>query len=210
MQDQKKTSADYQRAFRERMRAAGYVKRDVWVPPEQSEALRACELALRKGIVPIIVKRRRAGMGNTTNTFVWTTETLLAALTDTDAVRTGRLKVESIEGLEPCIGIRFAELEDLPVFMIAGGTQLLVSTLLWRVDEVADPAGFNTLLLRTHKILPLSTFGIVTMPDGDYYELFGALSAASDLEEILEEIETLGDNAVQVYESFGSYLKRAD
>lgn len=149
-------------------------------------------------------------MGNTTNSFVWTTETLLAALTDTEAVRAGRLKVESIEGLEPCIGIRFPELEDLPVFMIAGGTQLLVSTLLWRVDEVADQDEFNKLLLRTHKILPLSTFGIVTMPDGEYYELFGALSAASDLEEILEEIETLGDNVVQVYESFGSYLTRAD
>lgn len=208
MEEQKKTSADYQRAFRERMRAAGYVKRDVWVPPEQSEALRACELALRKGIVPIIVKRRRAGMNN--SHYIWTTESLLAALTDTDAVRAGRLKIESIEGLEPCIGIRFVELEDLPVFMSAGGTQLLVSTLLWRVDDVADPVAFNDLLLRTHKMLPLSTFGIVTMPDGDYYELFGALSAASDLEEILEEIETLGDNAVQVYESFGSYLKRAD
>ena len=206
MDEQKKTSADYQRAFRERMRTAGFVKRDVWIPPAQSGALRACELALRQGIVPIISRRRRTDMSN----YVWTNESLLAALTDTDPARSGRLRIERIEGVEPCIGIRFTELEDLPVFMSAGGSQLVVSTLLWRVDEVHDPVAFNDVLLRTHKLMPLSHFGIVRMPDGDYYELFGALSASSDLDEILEEIETLGDNAVQVYESFGSYLKRAD
>lgn len=206
MDEQRKTSADYQRAFRERMRAAGFVKRDVWIPPLMSEALRTCELALRQGIVPIIPSRRRAGVSD----FVWTTDTLLAALIDTDAVREGRYKIERIEGVEPCIGIRLSELEDLPLFMSASGSQLLVGTLLWPMGEVENPAAFNDLILRTHKLMPLSTFGIVRMADGDYYELFGALSASSDLAEILEEIETLGDNAVQAYESFGSYLKHRD
>ena len=98
-------------------------------------------------------------------------------------MRAGWLKVESIEGWavhrHP-----LPELEDLPVFMIAGGTQLLVSTLLWRVDEVADPADFNKLLrCAMLKILPLSTFGIVTMPTANTTNC-SALSAASDLEEI--------------------------
>jgi hypothetical protein len=54
----------------------------------------------------------------------------------------------------------------------------------------------------------LSTFGIVTGPDGrDYYEMFGSLSAGSILETVIFEIETLADNAMQAAEAYQSELK---
>ena len=73
--EEQKTSADYQRAFRERTRAAGYVKRDVWVPPEQSEALRRLRAGVAQGHRSDHRQAQEGGMGNTTNSFVWTTET---------------------------------------------------------------------------------------------------------------------------------------
>ncbi len=92
--------------------------------------------------------------------------------------------------------------------MSVSGSQILVETLLWPVEEVNDPAAFNTFILKTHKLLPLSTFGIRQGPDGrDYYEMFGSLSAGSILDSVLFEIETLADNAMQAAEAYQSDLR---
>ena len=101
------------------------------------------------------------------------------------------------------------EFGDLPLLMSVSGGQILVDTLLWPADDVADPADFNAKILKTHKLLALSTFGIRTGPDGkDYYELFGALSAGSILESVILEIETLADNAMQIAEAYQTDLKK--
>jgi uncharacterized protein YjfI (DUF2170 family) len=64
------------------------------------------------------------------------------------------------------------------------------------------------MILKTHKLFPLSTFGIQTGPDGkDYYEMFGSLSAGSILESIIFEIETLADNAMQAADAYQSDLQ---
>ena len=92
--------------------------------------------------------------------------------------------------------------------MGVSGRQILVDTLLLPVDEVNDPAAFNTFILKTHKLLPLSTFGIRLGPDGkDYYEMFGSLSAGSILESVIFEIETLADNAMQAAAAYQSDLR---
>jgi len=92
--------------------------------------------------------------------------------------------------------------------MSVSGSQIIVDTLLWPVNEVEDSAGFNAMILKTHKLFPLSTFGIVAGPDGrDYYELFGSLSAGSILESVIFEIETLADNALQAAEAYRTDLK---
>ena len=64
------------------------------------------------------------------------------------------------------------------------------------------------MILKTHKLLPLSAFGIRQGPDGkDYYEMFGSLSAGSILASVLFEIETLADNAMKAAEAYQSELK---
>ena len=92
--------------------------------------------------------------------------------------------------------------------MSVSGSQIIVDTQLWAVEEVDDSAAFNEMILKTHKLFPLSTFGIVVGPDGrDYYEMFGSLSAGSILESVIFEIETLADNALQAAEGYQSELK---
>ena len=138
----------------------------------------------------------------------WTTETLYQALAQSEPAGEGAIEVELVEGADPGILITMAEFGDLPLLMSVSGGQILVDTLLWPVEEVDNAAAFNEMLLKTHKLLPLSTFGIRPGPDGgDYYEMFGSLSAGSILESVLFEIETLADNAMQAAEAYQSDLK---
>ena len=201
-----KKSSYYQSRYRARLREKGYVKREIWIPPDYTKILKDCETALRAGVMPIVPKtvteREMSQDGN------WTTETLHQALAQSGTAGEGAIEVELVEGADPGILITMAEFGDLPLLMSVSGGQILVDTLLWPVEEVANAAAFNEMILKTHKLLPLSTFGIRAGPDGkDYYEMFGSLSAGSILESILFEIETLADNAMQAAEAYQSDLK---
>ena len=177
------------------MREKGYVKREVWIPPRYTGALKDCETALRAGVVPIIPsKATEKTMSEDGN---WTTETLHEALAGSEPARAGAIAVELVEGTDPGILITMREFGDLPLLMSVSGGQILVDTLLWPVED------------KTHKLLPLSTFGIAQAPDGrEYYEMFGALSAGSILESVLFEIETLADNALQAATAYQAELKK--
>jgi len=138
----------------------------------------------------------------------WTTETLHRALAQSPASEEGAISVEMVAGIDPAILITMLDFGDLPLLLSVSGSRILVETLLWPVGEVKDTATFNELILKTHKLLPLSTFGIRQGPDGrDYYELFGSLSAGSILESVQFEIETLADNAMQTAEAYQTDLK---
>ncbi|MCH7633361.1 MAG: YjfI family protein [Proteobacteria bacterium] len=201
-----KKSSYYQSRYRARLRENGYVKREIWIPPDYTKILKDCETALRAGVMPFIprtVTERK--MSEDRN---WTTETLYEALAQSETAGEGEIEVELVEGTDPGILITMTEFGDLPLLMSVSGSQILVDTLLWPVDEVSDPAAFNEMIMKTHKLLPLSTFGIRQGPDGrEYYEMFGSLSAGSILESILFEIETLADNAMQAAAAYQSDLK---
>ncbi len=201
-----KKSSYYQSRYRARLRDNGYVKREIWIPPDYTKILKDCETALRAGVVPIIPKivteRKMSEDGN------WTTETLYQALAQSEPAGEGAIEVELVEGTDPGILVTMTEFGDLPLLMSVSGSQILIDTLLWPVEEVDNAAAFNEMILKTHKLLPLSTFGIRPGPDGrDYYEMFGSLSAGSILESVLFEIETLADNAMQAAEAYQSDLK---
>ncbi len=199
-------SSYYQSRYRTRLREKGYVKREIWIPPDYTKILKDCETALRAGILPIVPKTvRETKMSEDGN---WTTQSLYQALEGSGPAGDGEIKVELVEGTDPGILITMEEFGDLPVLMSVSGSQIMVETLLWPVDEVNDPAAFNTFILKTHKLLPLSTFGIRQGPDGrDYYEMFGSLSAGSILDSVLFEIDTLADNAMQAAEAYQSDLR---
>ena len=138
----------------------------------------------------------------------WTTTSLCEALAQSGPASEGAIEVELVEGADPGILITMTEFGDLPLLMSVSGGQILVDTLLWPVDSVDNAAAFNELILKSHKLVPLSTFGIRPGPDGkDYYEMFGSLSAGSILESVLFEIETLADNAMQAAAAYQSDLK---
>ena len=204
------SSSYYQHRYRARLREKGYVKREIWIPPEYTKILKDCETALRVGVLPIVSKSapKYAPESEMSKDGNWTTETLHRALAESEAADEDVIKVELGAGIDPGILVTMAEFGDLPLLMSVSGSQILVETLLWPVDEVKDTAAFNDLILKTHTLLPLSAFGIRQGPDGkDYYEMFGSLSAGSILASVLFEIETLADNAMQAAEAYQSDLK---
>lgn len=199
----RKPSSYYQNRYRERLRQKGFVKREVWIPSEQTAALKLCEEALRDGRTPEFNQSRKAPP--MTQNPMWTTDSLMRALQESEPARNGEMDVTLIDGTEPGIVLTMNEFGDLPLYMSVAGSQIIVDTLLWPVDEIRDRNALNDQLLRMHKFMPLSTFGITQGPDGrDYYEIFGALSAGSKLESILFEIEMLADNALQSVEAYAA------
>lgn len=140
----------------------------------------------------------------------WTTRTLLEALINSVPVKSGEIEVELLEGTEPGLHLTMKDFGDLPIFLSVSGSQIIVQTMLWPADQITDPASFNMNLLRTHKLFPLSTFGLVQGPDGkEYYEMFGALSSGSILESVVFEVETLADNAIQAVQAYQEELTAA-
>jgi hypothetical protein len=200
-------SALYQRRRRDRLRASGLVKRELWIRPEHADVVRRVEAALRLGILPVIPRTRRTvDMADR----VWTFETLLAALESSTAAQEGELSVARVEGVDPVMIVTMHDFGDLPVTVSVAGGEIQASVLLWPAATIADQAAFNHDVLRTHKLLTLSTFGITNGPDGtEWYELFGSLSAESTFETVLIELETLADNAIDVTETYADRLVRA-
>ncbi|MDZ4373879.1 MAG: DUF2170 family protein [Phenylobacterium sp.] len=127
----------------------------------------------------------------------WSVKSLAEALSATRLLRDGELTARVLEGSEPVLQVTMHEFGDLPVFISVGSEQIVVSALLWPVDEQKDQAAFNVFLLKAQKLVPLSNFGITTVAGRDYYELFGELSCKTTLQTVVIEVRTLAENAIQ-------------
>lgn len=127
----------------------------------------------------------------------WSVKSLAGALGETKLLREGELTARVVEGADPVLQITMHEFGDLPVFLSAGAEQIVVSALLWPVDEQKDQAGFNVFLLKAQKLVPLSNFGITTVAGRDYYELFGELSRKTTLQTVIIELRMLAENAIR-------------
>ena len=128
----------------------------------------------------------------------WTVRSLKAALDGAPGLREGELKSRVVEGADPILVVTMCDYGDLEVFVSAGEQQVAASVLLWPVDEQEDRHAFNEFLLKAQKIVPLSNFGISTVGERDFYELFGELATTTPLDTILIELRTLAENAIEV------------
>ena len=209
-----KSSAHYQREYRQRLRDLGLVKKEVWILPEHAAKLLAYEKELRKAalsqttsgeINTIGINKGVINMMDTAER--WTTESLYTALASASLFCEGAATTDLIEGADTSIHIVMHEFGDLPLFLTVAGEQIIVEAVLWSVDDVIDSAKFNDVVLRTHKYFPLSTISLDSLSDGkDYYHMFGALSASSILSNVILEIETLASNVIQATEAYGEYI----
>ena len=205
----KKSSADYQREYRKRLRDQGLVKKEVWVLPENSKKLAVYEKELRKPQFDQSVEVNRGENDMNDNAaHRWTTESLFEALKARPVFSNGTCSIEVIEGIDSSIVILMHGYGDLPIFMTVSGEQILAEAVLFALEDVIDTAKFNEYVLRTHKYLPLSTISLESdQENGDYYHMFGALSATSSINEIVLEIDTLAENTIQATEAFEAFLK---
>lgn len=199
----RKTSTDYMREMRARLTAAGLVKRELYVLPENADVLRTIEKALRQPYRGNRVKLEQFMTENTN----WTIDTLHAALVEQDAVRNNEIELTLLQGAEPSLQVTMHQFGGLPIIIALAGNQILVDSVLVYTSQVKDVAEFNDAVLRSRDIFPLSSIGIETMPNGEaVYNMFGALSAASSLSVIVHEVLTLADNVIRAAEAYEHFL----
>lgn len=206
---QKKSSAHYQREYRNRLRELGLVKKEVWILPENAHRLAMFELELRVSAKQVVASGLLPAKGESRMTDVvnrWTTASLHDALAQADMFIAKRADLELIDGVSPALHIVMYEYGDLPLFLTVSGEQIVVEAMLWSVSEVNNPALFNETVLRTHKYFPLSNISLDKMDGDDCYHMFGALSSASSLQDVILEIEMLASNVIQATEAYSEFL----
>ncbi|PHX38237.1 hypothetical protein AO263_13025 [Pseudomonas sp. NZIPFR-PS5] len=199
----RKTSTDYMREMRARLTAAGYVKRELYVLPENAEVLRDIEKVLRQ---PYLGNRIKLEGFMTENTN-WTINTLHSAFAELDVVKDKNIELTLIQGAEPSLSLVMNQFGGLPIIIAIAGDQILVDSVLVYASQVKDPNSFNETVLRSRDLFPLSSIGIETMPNGEtVYSMFGALSAASSLTVIVHEVLTLADNVIRAADAYEDLL----
>lgn len=207
-----KSSAHYQREFRKRLREQGFVKKESWIKPENGKLLALVEKQLRLHIEPPSIGHASDLIGDAmlaTNPPSWSVTELWEALNTTELVTQEHATITYLDEANT-LEIVMHDYGDLPLLLTIAGQQMLVEAVLWAVEDIRDVAAFDAAVLRTHKYFPLSTLGVDTLNDGrDYYILFGALSTASLLANIVLEIETLSTNVFQAIEAYADFLTPA-
>ena len=140
----------------------------------------------------------------------WDMGALASALSGSEPVTSGRISLDLIDGLEAdgVVQLTLHDAGDLVVLLGVAGLEIQASVALSPVAALRDNALFEHQLLKANKLLPLSTFGITEIDGQDYYEIFGQMSGASRLEEVIEEIETLGRNALDAAEMIEEWSAR--
>lgn len=106
---------------------------------------------------------------------------------------------------EDCLLI--ANDDGIDAWLAISGEQILVESLLFSSNEVKDTALLNEEILKSHMIFPLTTVGISTVADEEYYTAFGALSSQSKGESIMIEVETLFQNVAAFIDAYQDHLK---
>ena len=197
------TAARRTREWRAERKRLGLVKLELWVPEvakaDIQAAVRAILIASSRG--PALIKNPDPPQGNPQMDQVidtdWTVKSLADALGRSALVREGEMTARIMEGADPVLLVKMHEQGDLPIYVSVGADQIVVSALLWPVDEQPDQAGFNVFLLKAQKLVPLSNFGITTVAGRDYYELFGEISCKTTLQTVIIELRTLAENAIR-------------
>ena len=104
---------------------------------------------------------------------------------------------------ESALIIKLNDYGDLQINILFTSRQMIIETFICPVSSISNPDEFNTFLLRNQKMMPLSSVGISSVQQEEYYIVFGALSLKSSLEDILLEITSLVDNALDLAEITG-------
>ena len=82
--------------------------------------------------------------------------------------------------------------------------QIITTTVLWPRAAQDDPAAFEAMMLRSHKIhLPLCALSIDTINGEEYYELFGSMSAQSKLESVIAEFRAIATSVIDLAQDLG-------
>lgn len=204
-----KSSAFYQQQYRERLRNQGFIKKEVWILPENTSKLLEIEKQFRE---PLLVnnqcfKNDIQEYNEMKKKEIWLITDLYKELNNSELVKQGYATVEIIDGVDACLHIIMHEYGDLPLFLSVSNQQIIVEALLWSTKVIKDQNKFNEEVLHSRKLFPLSTIAIENSGDGSVnYIMYGALSSSSLLSNIIYELETLSDNVIKATEAYDHYI----
>lgn len=199
-------SAKYQRALRERRRAQGLIKKDVWVLPDYAGVLSAVEKALQKPGALVHLHTQEGDIKPMSTPF-WMTTDLCGALQRSSLTADGAATVELFNGVDPVINVTLNDFGDLSMQVTVAGDVIIAQAVLWSQSLVKDTAAFNEAVLRSEKMFDLANISLDQLADGDWvYVMYGSLRATSSLDDVIHEIQTLGENVIEATEAFRSYL----
>ncbi len=137
----------------------------------------------------------------------WDIGALASALAGSEEAVGEQMSVAFLPGTDGAgvIQVTLHACGDLSVVVGVADLEIQASVLLDPVASIPNNAAFEHNLLRANQLLPLSTFGITEVGGREHYEIFGQLSGGSEIEEIIEEIETLGRNAIEAAETIEAW-----
>lgn len=110
-----------------------------------------------------------------------------------------------IEYNEKSLIIKMNDYGDLSLGILFTSRQIIIETVICPVCSINQKNEFNIFLLRNQKLLPLSSVGISRVQHDEYYVAFGALSLNSSLDDVVLEMTTLADNALDLAEITEEY-----
>ena len=200
----KKPSSFYMKQMRAGLAAAGYVKHETWVLPENRSLLKQMEQQLRQPILAgsFLSENYMSASNN------WNIDSLFNALNALDEVASKEITLSLIQSAEPSLRLEMNEFGGLPIHIAVAGEQIIVDTVLVDVESINDVPAFNDAVLRSREMFPLSSIGIESMPNGQVvYNMFGALSSDSSLTNVVTEAKTLVDNVQRAIEAFERFFK---
>ena len=129
----------------------------------------------------------------------WTPQVLTKALTNFHG-----LNIDIISNEQSLI-TKMNDYGDLLLSILFTSRQMIIETVICPVNNIQHQDAFNLFLLRNQKLLPLSSVGISRVRQDEYYVAFGALSLNSTLEDVVLEMTTLVDNALDLAEITEEY-----
>ncbi|MFC3094654.1 DUF2170 family protein [Alteromonas sediminis] len=99
-----------------------------------------------------------------------------------------------------------ANSDGLDAWLAVSGEQIVVESVLFSAAQVKDKGALNHDILSTHMLFPLTTVGISTIDNEEYYVAFGALSSQSKAESIEIEIASLFQNVAAFLDAYEGHL----
>lgn len=179
--------AKRQKAFRDRMTRMGMTIPRIYMTESEQALVREFLRRHRSVRTEQLIE----GMDLASMNTKWTTPRLFDALREHTGTPPHLADIR-LHDTPSAIELSLSHYDHQPVQLVVSGHQIFMAAALCDTQAVKDAAAFNEACLRLGPNMPLSNVGLV----GSHYILFGQLSAHSPLANIVEELDVMGQNAI--------------
>lgn len=133
------------------------------------------------------------------------TEDLAIKLSEVSSLEGCTFECQPIPGDFDVMQITVNGIEELPIFLNVTSEQILCISYLFLEEEIIESRRSELLetMLEMNIPVPLSAFSKI----GDRYVIFGALAVSSSFDDIVHELQTLSENAIEALDVLSDYLQ---